>query len=223
MAEYNMSYEEIKKFVEDCINKSPDSVHLHAYQSEILAAITARDEMDRVDNATILESIELWKNQIHTPSSLLLGTRYISIKDSVINFIKAALTSGLVDAIISDPQNPMTGISIGVASGIVFALIDVLKSVSELNDFDFCIYMQAVKHFRTHEEFTINDLRQWFPKNDFKCNMHTPKWDCEHFIKDNICDMLEGNHLEEALKSLCDKNILIKRIENGNITYFFRR
>ena len=132
MAEYNMTYEEVKEFVDNCISKSEDANILNLHRSEILAAITARDENDRGNHASIKESVELWENQVGAPSELLLGTRYIVIKDSVIKFIEAALTSGLIDAIITNPQNLMSGITVGVASGIVFALIGIFKSVSEL-------------------------------------------------------------------------------------------
>lgn len=222
MAEYNITYEEIKEFVEDCISKSPDSGHLQAYQSEILAAITARNEMDRVNSTAVLESIELWENQIRTPSSLLLGTRYIVIKDSVMIFVEAAFTSGLLDAIIANPQDPIAGISVGVASGIVFALIEIFRSISKLEDFEFCVYMQAVTHFHSHKEFTINDLECWFPReSNLKCNMHNSKWDCEHLLANDICDMLEGDHLVEALESLCDKKILTQKRKNKEWVYSF--
>lgn len=223
MAEYNITYEEIQEFVDDCINRSQDSENLKLHRSEILAAITARDESDKENHTSIKESIELWENQVGLPSELLLGTRYIVIKDSVIKFIETALTSGLIDAIVANPQNPMTGITVGVVSGVVFSLIDIFKSVSELEDFDFCVYMQAVTHFRAHREFTINDLKQWFPHgSDANCNMHNSKWDCEHLSSDDTCDMLQRDYLKEALDFLCKKNVLIPKRKNAECVYAFK-
>ena len=223
MAEYNMTYEEIQEFVDNCINKSQDVNILNLHRSEILSAITARDENDRENHTSIKESIELWENQIGAPSELLLGTRYIVIKDSVITFIEAAFTSGLIDAIIENPQNPMSGVTVGVASGVVFALIEIFKSVSELEDYDFCVYMQAVTHFRAHREFTQSDLEQWFPHgSDTNCNMHNSKWDCEYFMPDDTCSMLQQDHLKEALDSLCRKNLLTSKRKEMKWTYTFK-
>lgn len=223
MAEYNMTFEEIQEFVDGYINESQDAESLKLHRSSILAAITARDENDRENNTAIKESVELWENQIGEPSELLLGTRYIVIKDSVIEFLKAALTSGLIDAIIGNSQNVMTGITFGAASGVAFALIDIFKSVSSLEDYDFCVYMQTVTHFRSYREFTMTDLKQWFPHgNDLRCNMHNRKWDCEHLLNDDNCDMLQQNHLSEALDSLCKKNILMSKQKNGESIYSFR-
>lgn len=223
MAEYNMTYEEIQEFVDDCIKKSQNAYNLNLHRSEILAAITARDENDRENYTSIKESIELWENQVGAPSELLLGTRYIVIKDSVITFIQAALTSGLIDAIIANPQNPMSGITVGVASGVVFALIEIFKSVSELEDFDFCVYMQAVTHYRAHREFTQDDLEQWFPHgSDTSCNMHNSKWDCEYLMPGDSCSMLQQNHLKEALDSLCGKCLLTPKRKKAKRTYAFK-
>lgn len=223
MAEYNITYEEIQEFVDEYINKSQDSENLKLHRSEILAAITARDESDREDNTSMKETIELWENQVGSPSELLLGTRYIVIKDSVIKFIKMALTSGLIDAIVKNPQNSMTGLTVGSVFGIVFSLIDIFKSVSELEDFDFCVYMQAVTHFREHREFTVNDMKQWFPHgSNINCNMHNSKWDCEHLLNDDTCNMLQRDYLKEALDSLCRKNLLTFKRKDAEWTYAFK-
>lgn len=223
MAEYNMTYEEVKELVDNCISESEDADILKLHRSEILAAITARDEDDRVNHASIKESVELWENQIGAPSELLLGTRYIVIKDNVIRFIEAALTTGLIDAIITNPQNPMSGITVGVASGIVFALIEIFKSVSELEDYDFCVYMQAVTHFRAHREFTQSDLEHWFPhEGDMTCNMHNSKWDCEYLMDDDTCNMMQRDDLKEAVDSLCRKNLLTAKRKEAEWIYKFK-
>lgn len=85
MAEYNMTYEEIKNFIDEQIREVDNEQNLKKYRAEILAAITANDA-EGDEHKTINESIELWKNQIGTPSELLLGTRYIVIKDTLLVF-----------------------------------------------------------------------------------------------------------------------------------------
>lgn len=223
MAEYTMTYEEVKEFVDNCISESENAGILNSYRSEILVAITARDENDKGNQASIKESVELWENQVEAPSELLLGTRYIVIKDSVIKFIEAALTSGLIDAIITNPQSPMTGMTVGVASGIVFALIEIFKSVSELEDYDFCVYMQAVTHFRAHRKFTQSDLEHWFPhEGDMICNMHNSNWDCEYLMDDDTCNISRRDHLKDAIDSLCRKNLLIVQRKGAEQKYKFK-
>lgn len=223
MAEYNMTYEEIQEFVNNCISKSEDVNTLSSHRSEILTAITARDENDRENDTSIKESIELWENQVGTPSELLLGTRYIVIKDFVINFIEAAFSSGLIDAIISNFQNPKSEISVRHAFGVVSALSEIFKSVSTLEDYDFCVYMQAVTHFRAHRKFTQRDLEHWFPHgNNTNCNMHNSKWDCEHLMNDDTCNMLQQDYLKAALDSLCRKNLLITEQEKTEYVYRFK-
>lgn len=227
MAEYNMTYEEVRDFVDECIALSSQSEEVKLHRPEILAAITARNENDHEMKTSIKESLELWKNQIGTPSELLLGTRYIAIKDSVIVFIREAFTSGFIDTIISAktiPGNPEEHITLGVVSGIICALIDVFKSVAKLEDYDFCIYLQAVTHYRAHKEFTIDDLKEWFPHTGhLECNMHTSKWDCEHWKDDDSCDMLQGDKLEKILYSLYnDKKLLNRKWEHENYVYSFK-
>lgn len=73
-------------FADDCIGKADDSDFLKKYRLEILSAITAQDyDLDNNCQAAIRDSMELWKNQISSPSRLLLSKRYIAIKDSIVD------------------------------------------------------------------------------------------------------------------------------------------
>lgn len=221
MAEYNMTYEEVSEFIEECIQKSENITELDKHRAEILAALTVSE--DDVQTS-VKETIELWENQIGTPSELLLGTRYIRIKDSMIAFIQIAFTSGLVDAFIANPVDPIKNMALtGAAiSGVVFSLISLFTSASHLNDDDFCIYLQAVTHFRAHKEFTLDDLMGWFPQaNDNVCNMHNSKWDCEYLDENGLCTIMSENKINDALKSLCEKKLLKKSKINGVYTYTF--
>lgn len=225
MAEYNMSYEEVKGFVDDVVSQPETSDGIKTYRAEILAALTAKDDQD-YEFISVKESLELWENQIGTPSELLLGTRYIIVKDSLLSFIEVTATSGALDAIIlafSNPENPMIGMSISVAASIVSGLIELFQSISRLEDHEFCVYLQAVSHFRTHKKFTLQDLQEWFPHGQRnKCNMHNTKWQCEHILEDDICGMLQGSHLMEALVSLEKKKVLKSEHRSGQIIYMFR-
>lgn len=210
MAEYSITYEEIQDFVDDCISRAENPDFLKKYRLEILSAITAQDYyLDNNCQAAIRNSMELWKNQIASPSRLLLGKRYITIKDTVINLIEGLIVSGFIDVLIQKINNEPVALTVSGIGTIVFALIRVFESAKELEEFDFCIYMQAMTHFKEHEEFTIDDLKQWLPHDKrVRCNMHDSRWDCSHRQKDDSCGILDGTHLDDALKSLIQKNIL---------------
>ena len=217
MAEYNMTYEELKNYIDECVEKSESKDDLLRYKAEILAALTTNANNE--NSSKMKDMLSLWQNQIGTPSELLLGTRYIRIKDSMIAFIEGACSSGLVDVLIS--SNPVTSITVGVISGVMFSLIELFTSVSELNDLDFCIYMQAVCHFKRHKIFTKNDLLNWFPHGDnLTCNMHTSRWDCEFFENDK-CSIIASDGIEQALESLIEKNLLIKERKEKQNCYKF--
>lgn len=216
MAEYNMTYDELKSFVEDCIYNSESKTRLTEHKAVILAALTAN-----VNNSNPVEMedmLSLWENQIGRPSELLLGTRYIHIKDSMLAFMGAACSSGLVDALIS--ANPVAGITVGVVSGVVCSLIELLTSVSNLDDLDFCIYMQAVCHFKAHKLFSKDDLLDWFQhRENLTCNMHNSKWDCEFFENDK-CSILADRGIDKALDSLMGKGLLNR--ERKDKQYFYK-
>lgn len=217
MAEYSMTYEELKNFIDECIDNSESRVNLSKHKAEILAAITT--DVNDENSSDIKEVLSLWENQIGMPSELLLGTRYISIKDCVITFIEVACCSGLVDAIIS--AEPVEQITVGVLSGVVWPLIHLFTSVSSLNDLDFCIYMQAVSHFKEHKPFTEKDLLDWFPHGEnLTCNIDNPKWDCE-FIENDECTIIAEGGIEHALDSLMEKGLLKKERHDKQNFYKF--
>lgn len=212
MAEYNMTYDELKGFVENCID-NPES-HLTDYKAAILAAVTTN--VNNSNPGETGEMLSLWENQIGRPSELLLGTHYIRIKDSMLAFIEVACSSGLVDALIA--PNPVSGIT--VAYGVAHSLVKLFASVSKLNDLDFCIYMQAVCHFKAHKLFSKDDLLDWFPHGEnLTCNMHNSKWDCEFFDNDK-CSILADGGIDKALVSLIEKGLLNQ--EHKDEQYFYK-
>lgn len=200
-----MTYEELMQFVDECIEKSEHQDNLLKCKSKILASLTVNDNNN--NSMEIKDDmLDLWENQIGTPSELLLGTRYIRIKDSMISFVELALCSGLLDALIS--ANSISGITLSVGAGVLCSLLDLFTNVSKLDDLDFCIYMQAVCHFKEHKCFTKKDLLEWFPHGaEHICNMQTSKWDCE-FIDHEQCRIISDNGIDEALDSLMRKNLL---------------
>ncbi len=224
MAEYNMTYNDLKELIEQYIQKSDDEENLSKYKAEILSALTAGNDIDisRENQKDVSDMVTLWQNQIKEPSQLLLGTRYIRIKDCMIVFLKIALTSGLIDWMIGMNFGLKT-ISVATSADIVFGLKDVLKCISKLDDWDFCIYNQAVYHYKTHKEFTKDEMLAWLPCGEKpKCNMHDEKWDCEYLDDNDNCLMVSSDKVDSALESLIVKNLLEKQKKDGQTTYKFR-
>lgn len=222
MAEYYISYDEISNLVEECISTAENRDLLENYKAEILAALTG--DFERNDLNSIQEMITLWENQNKKPSQLLLGTRYILVQQSMIDFLKAIFTSGIVDVIISyATQGDLSGFSVSVGMSISIALWDLFNNVKTLDDWDFCVYMQAVTHFKAHEDFSLEDLKSWMPTVERPvCNMHNDTWSCDYWSEDDTCTVNEGQNLDAAIRSLCEKDLLSKRNENHKYVFKFK-
>lgn len=178
MAEYRMTYLDAKKFIDDCADKSSTPELIKSHSPEILAALTAKTSVDcGMNEKSLDETVTLWKNQIGNPSELLLGTKYFSIKSSMIELVEGMAGSGILDLIISNcvagVPFSFQGITVGAIANLVITLEHIFKAASDLEDHDFCVYMQATTHFREYREFTHDDLVHWFPDEpDNICNMH---------------------------------------------------
>lgn len=222
MAEYYMTYNEISDELDKFLAESENISNISKYKAEVLAAITGNYTPNDLDS--VHQMVELWQNQIAHPSKLLLGDRYIRVQSMMLEFLAAACTSGLLDSIIASVSaGTLTGFSISVGSSIFIAIWELLNSVKKLDNWDFCVYMQAVTHFHKHQKFSESDLISWFPDNSSNCNMHNDKWDCDYLNANDTCDMLSAQHIKDALDSLLSKNLLKKEKENGVYVYHFKR
>lgn len=223
MAEYYISYKELEKLIDQYIKDSVDCTQLTEHKAEVLSALTGDYEQNNWNSAK--EMISLWENQINKPSQLLLGSRYIRVQQTMLDFLKVSCTSGLIDAlIIYISQGDFAGFTVSVGAGITVALWELLTAVKKLDDWDFCIYMQATTHFREHSEFTIEELRSWMPsEKNLICNMHTDNWECDYLEENDICSIAKKNKVEQALKSLYDKGLLGLRKEEHKYFYKFKK
>lgn len=223
MAEYYISYDEMDKLVDELIKQSSNEPFLQSYKAEIMAALTGDFEQNRTQ--TINEMLFFWGNQVKIPSQFLLGSRYIQLNQVILDLLKVMFTTGFLEMLIgSFSQGELTGLSLTVGGGIVFGLSDLLKNVKTLNDWDFCVYMQAVTHYRQHKKFTMEEMRSWMPSESKPtCNMHNDTWACEYydFTTDN-CSIFEGDRLEQAIRTLQDKNLLKKTTTDDKIYYQFK-
>lgn len=223
MAEYYISYGDMEDLVDQYISEAENNDLLVKHRAAILAALTGDFEQNNLESAG--EMVTLWENQIDKPSQLLLDTRYIRVQNIMLCFLKNALTSGLIDAaIIYATQGSVAGFTISVGSTIAFTLWELFNSVKKLDDWDFCIYMQALTHYRKNKEFMMDELLDWFPKGDPAiCNMHNSTWDCDHLRDDDTCIMVSEKRIGDALQSLCDKGLLKRKTEGGKYTFKFNQ
>lgn len=222
MAEYKMSYDELQKFVEDAISNSKgDKDKLLSHKSEILTALTGVFSDETMANKKEQDQLmELWTNQEREKSKLLLGKRYIRIHDGMLTFLEAFLTGGAFDIILeSNKQNVSLSeaITVGALSTVVLSLVHLFREAAKLEDFDFCLYKQAVANHYEKSEFTEEDIISWYPI-DGTCNIHTKKWNCCHLSHVNKCGINIDN-IRETISLLEKKGILDFRYENEKKIY----
>lgn len=68
MAEYNMTYNDLKNYIDECIDQAEDKINLSEHKAEILAALTVNENED--NSVTAQDMLSLWENQIGMPSEL---------------------------------------------------------------------------------------------------------------------------------------------------------
>ena len=224
VAEYYISYKEMCDIVEEYISTAEQHDLLKQYKNEILAALTG--DFGKGDLNSVQEMISLWENQEKKPSQLLLGTRYIRVQQSMMDFLEMLLTSGVADALIEYiAQGSFAGFTVSAGTSVAFALWKLFNNVKTLDDWDFCVYMQATTHFKAHKDFTLEDLKSWMPSSEHPiCNMHNSKWDCDYWIEESdTCIIQENQKLTDAVNSLCDKGLLSRRKEDNKYIFKFER
>lgn len=211
MAEYYLTYKEFSEYIDECISSSiGDKKLLEGHKSEIMAAFLSEYESNSLErNESIQDMVELWQNQIYKPSELLLGKRYVAIQSGMMEFLKTFITSGIIEEIIK-PIQTQTPMEIGITTSITIALAiyEVFSKTKKLDDWDFCVFLQARTHFCQNEEFSKRELLEWFPNgSNLTCNMHNLIWRCSYYLEtsDN-CD-IKAN-IERAIASLLQKEIL---------------
>jgi len=222
MSEFYINYSEIEKFVDECINSTEDNERLKKRKADILVALTGDLKNN---NDEVKEMVSLWQNQQEKPSQLLLNNKYIRIDQVMMEFFKVACTSGLLDMFIEYfAHEEIPAFTFATSTSVVFGLWDLFSSVSELNDWDFCVYLQAVKHHKKHKAFTFEELKSWLPSGeDAVCNIDTDIWECDYMGENKTCKILVDEKLEEALESLQRKGLLYSKKEDKRYTYRFKR
>ena len=211
MAEYYLTYKEFSEYIDGCISSSAgDAKLLESHKAEIMAAFLCEYESNDIErNESIQDMVELWQNQISQPSELLLGKRYIAIQSGMMEFLKTFITSGIIEEIIK-PIQTQTPMEIGITTSITIALAiyEFFSKTQKLDDWDFCVFLQARTHYRENEEFSKCELLEWFPHDlNLTCSMHNSIWRCSYYLEvTDSCDI--KTNIERAIASLLQKDIL---------------
>lgn len=211
MAEYYLTYKEFSEYIDECIlGGIGDKKLLEEHKSEIMAALLSECESNGSErNESIQDMVELWQNQVSKPSELLLGKRYIAIQSGMIEFLKKFITSGIIEEIIK-PIQTQTSVEIGITSSITIALAiyEIFSKTKNLDDWDFCVFLQVRRHYCQNKEFSKSDLLEWFPNGvNLTCNMHNLIWRCSYYLEEtDNCDI--RTNIERAIASLLQKEIL---------------
>lgn len=212
MAEYYISYADLEDYLTNLINVKDvkNKRFLIGNRAAILAALTG--DFEENSSSGVKNSVALWQNLISEPSQLIVCRKYIQIQSVLCDFLEIAINSGAIECMISFFDNPAnTAFPLTGMLSIAWGLWKIFSSIKELDDRDFCVYMQATTHFREYKEFTIDELKSWFPNEATQiCNMHNSTWDCKFLNCDDTCTMLCGQNLHKAIRSLLNKGLLVE-------------
>ncbi len=136
----------------------------------------------------------------------IVGTSFVPISDIGIDFIAFIICNGPADYILYCIDNK-TLLSTGFAlsSAIAYFVYSELKKVVKLTGYEYCIYKQAVTHFKRHEDFSLEDMRDWLPIKNEVCNMHNEKLYCKYRVND-LCQIKNNerdlyNEMEKMQKA----------------------
>lgn len=222
MAEYSISYDEIEVVLDEYISESASADRLNAHKAEILAAITGNYEPG--EESSMNETVALWQNRLGKPAELRIGRIYIRVQDIMLFFLKMVCSSGLLEAVIAGASGQPTGFHTDTSTSCAIAIWELFQSVKTLDDTDFCVYMQALTHWREHKSFTEDELISWFPHGEKEqCNMHNDTWNCTHLGENDACRMLQDDRIKTALASLQSKKFLYQDVKEDVISYKFAR
>lgn len=226
-AEYSMMCEELSDYVKECYGLGEDGSKLSESDLEkiscVLAALTGNYDIHRLDLPKQTDNlICTWENELSvSKNEFVIGKHYIRISGILLFFISAAASTGLLDMGIQQftAGTPIL-ISASQPVNVVLGLVQWFQTVQDLDDDDFCVYMQAVTHSKQHKQFTENELLNWFPHGENQtCNMHNSKWDCAFLNRSDMCEIIAKDKLNDSIKSL-EKKKLLKSVTGSDMKTF---
>lgn len=151
-----------------------------------------------------------WTNESQDPSQLYLKDKkyHIRVKDLVLDFFKRVISGELL-GVFSDMYSEYQ-LEANVFKAAIFGIEEIvylkhlLKDyIVKLDDKEYCLYLQLVTHFMEHKNFSLEDIKQWLPRDT--CNMHT-KWNC-YYCDNNKCKITD-KQISDSIKQMISKHIL---------------
>ena len=209
MAVFEVTRNSLEKFVDLQIEKNPE---LDEFREDLLDMLTCNtlDLSDAIRED--MESDSSWPYENKEPSQLYIrDSRYhIRIKDLVIDFFENVFTGVLLDAMLYmfhvDGIGKVSSVKI-TRDFILFVKRVVKEYVVKLDNIQFCIYLQAITHFKEHQVFSINNLMNWLPEtSDDLCNMYSNRWYCS-YRNGEKCNF-DKSCLENILQKMESRNII---------------
>lgn len=205
MAVFEVSRAYLEQFVDEQIEKN---MGFSEYRNELIDMLVNNEpEIDvNVDNE------DVWPFEKKEPTQLYVkDSRYhIRIKDLVVDFFENVFAGFLLE-----PMLAWFGIvsgagvaGVGITGAFILFLRRVIKEyIVKLDNTEFCLYLQIITHLREHQEFTVEEIREWLPAamRD-ECNMSTEKWNCPS--KEQGKCKIDKNNVEKILQKMVSKNII---------------
>lgn len=209
MAVFEVTGEYLEEFVDAQIEKNQELKDFREDLIDILACRTSDLENSAFEDA---ENEDSWSFEKKEPTQLYVrDSRYhIRIKDLVVDFFEKVFMGTLLEAMLFwFGLNTLTKVSsIKITKEFILFVKRVIKEyIIKLDSTEFCVYLQIITHLKEHQEFSVSELKGWFPiDTESECNMYTEKWSCPN-LKQGKCNFV-GDKLEGILQKMVSKNII---------------
>ena len=154
--------------------------------------------VNKIDNELLIKLLLFGDQESSDDPSVyqgVVGTAFVPISDIGMDFINFILCNGPSDYILYCLTNGnLVAPGVSLVSATTYFVYSTLKKVVKLNGYEYCIYKQAVTHFKRHEDFSLEDMRDWLPPKNEVCNMHNSKLYCKY--RDNDLCQIKNKEMD---------------------------
>lgn len=158
MAVYEVSKEKFEAYLDSKIKEHPEYSDL---KPELMQFFTGVSDAKPIEDD---EGDELWQYLQNDPSQLYLqDTRYhIRLKDTVLDFFENVFFGGLFDVMIGLCTGEVPIGAVSATAQFIFFVKRVAKEfVVKLDDKEYAVYIEMIKHFKEHDEVTVHEVKEW--------------------------------------------------------------
>lgn len=146
----------------------------------------------------------------------LVGTKFVELSDIAVDFIQFIVCDGALTYML-DCLNNNSIVAPGVPMSVAAAIFiyRLLKKAIQLNGYEYCLYKQAVTHFRRFEDFSLDDMVGWLPEYNSRCNMHCNELYCRYRKNDKCIIKEDKETILDKLDNMCERHLLKPGKEKG--------